>query len=65
MITLTYLYINPNNVSLEPILSLIQRIAPRPLVSCDLNKDSNDNIAIAREKKPDKKSSEIPKDLLS
>jgi len=41
----------------------MQGIAPRPLASCDLHKDSNDNTAIVREKKPDKESNEIPKDL--
>ena len=52
-----------NNVSPEPIPSLMQGIIPRPLASCDLHKNSNDNTAIAREKKPDEESSEIPKDL--
>ena len=68
---MTYLYeprpnsntVSPdNNVSLEPISSLMQGIIPRPLASCDLHKNSNDNTAIAREK-PDEELSEIPKDL--
>jgi len=50
-------------VSPEPIPSLIQGIAPRPLASCDLHKDSNDDTAIARKKKLDEELSEIPKDL--
>jgi len=41
----------------------MQGIALRPLASCDLHKDSNDDTAIVREKKPDEELNEIPKDL--
>jgi len=53
-----------NNVSPEPIPSLMQGIAPRPLASCDLHKDSNNDTTIVREKKLDEELSEIPKNLL-